>query len=178
MEGTRFQGFRAAAHQPTSRAAGGERRKAPRIPWEVQFSSGRLEGTGLIQDLSLSGANVMAVGPQPAPGEPARLFFSTRWSGQPLVLVAQVTRRTDCGFAVRFCDADARLKSQLIAAGLGLLRLTDAVDEPQVLAQPEPFESGEPLIAAPALVEPVDACAGGADSMVVFPGYMDESELK
>jgi hypothetical protein len=120
----------------------------------------------------------MAVGMQPAPGEPARLFFSTRWTEEPLVVVAKVTRRTDSGFAVRFCEADPRLKSQLIAAGLGLLRPADLEPEPRVFAEPEPFECGEALTAAPALVERVDSAHRGADCMVVFPGYMDESELK
>lgn len=174
MGGTRFQGFRASAQPPAPQAAVGERRRAPRIPWEVQFSSGRLEGTGILRDLSVSGAHIMALGIQPAPGEPARLYFSTCWTEEPLVVVAKVTRRTDSGFAVRFCEADPRL----IAAGLGLLRPADLEDEPRVFAEPEPFECDEELTTAPTLLERIDSADRGADCMVLFPGYMDESEPK
>ena len=72
-----------------------ERRDAPRLPGRVRFSAGRQEGTGLIEDLSLSGAHIAEANWCPDPGTQVRLYFASKESERPLCAFGKVIRSTE-----------------------------------------------------------------------------------
>ncbi len=94
-----------------------ERRDAPRLPRKVHFSTARMEGTGLIEDLSLSGANIAGTDCCPALGSRVRLSFATSDSQAPLYASGKVIRRRPFGFALRFEAVERSLQNLLLAAG-------------------------------------------------------------
>ena len=109
---TRKRAARQSRRHPVS-----ERRDAPRLPGRVCFSAGRLEGSGLIEDLSLSGAHVAQVDSCPELGTRVRLFFATDESETPRHATGKVIRRDDSSFALRFDVVEPSLQSFLLAAG-------------------------------------------------------------
>ena len=90
-------------------------RSAPRAPVQVQFSAGRVDGTGVIGDLSLSGAWIAEASASPAAGTLIALFLDTG-AGEPVRATAEVVRRTAKGFAVRFPTLNPQLRDFLSAA--------------------------------------------------------------
>ncbi len=97
-----------------------ERRDAPRLPGRVRFSAGRQEGTGLIEDLSLSGAHIAEANWCPDLGTQVRLFFASKESERPLCAFGRVIRSTGSSFAVRFKAVEQGLQGLLLAAGSSL----------------------------------------------------------
>ena len=94
-----------------------ERRDAPRLPGRVRFSAGRSEGSGLIEDLSLSGAHVAEASCSPELGTRVRLFFATNESETPLYAFGTVVRRSPASFVLRFQAVEPNLQGFLLAAG-------------------------------------------------------------
>ena len=94
-----------------------ERRDAPRLPGRVCFSAGRSEGSGLIEDLSLSGAHVAEASCSPELGSRVRLFFATKESEAPLYAFGTVVRRGPTSFVLRFEAVEPNLQGFLLAAG-------------------------------------------------------------
>ncbi len=103
---------RRSRRQPES-----ERRDAPRLPGRVRFSAGRSEGSGLIEDLSLSGAHVAEASCSPELGTRVRLFFATNESETPLYAFGTVIRRSPSSFALHFEAVEPSLQGFLLAAG-------------------------------------------------------------
>lgn len=93
---------------------GADRRGAPRASTRVFFSSGRIEGHGLIEDISLTGAQIADAERRLQPGTRVRLQFALL-EGKPIDVQGEVVRTTTTGFGVRFVNVDARLQSLLLA---------------------------------------------------------------
>ncbi len=105
------------AHGKEGSGRRSERRDAPRFPGRVHFSAGRMDGTGLIEDLSLSGANIAEADCCPKLGSRVRLSFATGESQSPLYASGKVIRRRPSGFALRFEAVERGLQSLLLAVG-------------------------------------------------------------
>lgn len=106
-----------SVHEKEGSGRQSERRDAPRFPGRVHFSAGRMEGTGLIEDLSLSGANIAEADCCPALGSRVRLSFATGESQSPLYASGKVIRRRPSGFALRFEAVERSLQNFLLAVG-------------------------------------------------------------
>ncbi len=90
-------------------------RAAPRAAVQVHFSAGRIDGTGVLEDLSLSGARIASASACPAPGTKIELVLIL--SGTERVRApAEVVRSTAKGFAVRFQRVDGELRDFVTAA--------------------------------------------------------------
>ena len=90
-------------------------RAAPRAPVQVHFSAGRIDGTGVLEDLSMSGGRIASASACPAPG--ARVELVLILSGTERVRApAEVVRSTAKGFAVRFQRVAAELRDFVPAA--------------------------------------------------------------
>ena len=74
-----------------------------------------MDGTGVIGDLSLSGAWIAEASASPATGTPIALFLDTG-TGETVRATAEVVRRTAKGFAVRFPRLNPELRDFLAAA--------------------------------------------------------------
>ena len=82
-----------------------KRRSAPRISGQVRFSSGRLEGTGYIHTISLSGARTVV-----------SLFFCIVEEGEMLEVTGEVVEQFPDGFSARFTRLDTPIQDLLFAA--------------------------------------------------------------
>lgn len=107
---------RRIARRHTRTPEASERRAAPRLAGRVSFSAGRLEGSGLIGDLSLAGAHVVQATVSPTLGTRVRLFFATPESDHPLSASGRVTRRGATDFALKFDAVEPSLQGALLAA--------------------------------------------------------------
>ncbi len=94
----------------------GQPRAAPQTPIEVHFSAGRIDGTGILEDLSLSGCRIASASACPAPGTKVELALVPSGKGEPVRSTAEVVRSRPGGFAVRFQRVDVKLKDFLTAA--------------------------------------------------------------
>ncbi len=93
-----------------------QRRSAARISGEVRFSSGRLEGTGYIHTISLSGARIATSAVVPQSGSVVSLFFCIVEEGEMLEVTGEVVEQFPDGFSVRFTRLDAPIQDLLFAA--------------------------------------------------------------
>jgi hypothetical protein len=92
-------------------------RAAPRIQLSVNFSSGRLEGTGLIQNLSLTGTQIRLLGTsgQPTVNAMIDLWFFIGTKKKPAAARGRVVRSSPSGFAVEFVRLDEKIHELLLA---------------------------------------------------------------
>lgn len=92
-------------------------RAAPRIKLSVSFSSGRLEGTGYIKDISLTGAKILLLesSGQPKLETMIDLWFSIGSYKEPLPARGRVVRSSPTEFAVEFVRVDKKIQSLLLA---------------------------------------------------------------
>ena len=90
-----------------------DQQRAPRasVCFVAQYGGKRIDGTGSLCNLSRTGALVEPAEPTVPPG--ARLKLEFRGLGSSIELAAEVVRRTDAGFAVRFADVDAETLARL-----------------------------------------------------------------
>ncbi len=80
----------------------------------VEFHGTVVVGKGTMVNGSLSGACIEQVTRLPARGQGLRLLLYLAPSGRALEVHGEVTRHTETGgFAVRFCELDARTVSVL-----------------------------------------------------------------
>ena len=104
-------------------------RVAPRfslgIPTRYQVSGEAPIGTGVIQNISKSGALVDDESCKAPVGSRIRLSFSLLPTSQPVKLSAEIVRMADTGFAVRFRDLDPRNRQLLEAALPKVAQLSD-----------------------------------------------------
>ncbi len=97
---------------------GPERRGFPRlrVPEGVRFSGEGVDGKGLIEDLSLSGIQVVDSDHIPEPGTLVELSLTDEAGSDGLVARGEVVRKTADGFAVRFTRISPGLQSALLNA--------------------------------------------------------------
>lgn len=88
-----------------------DRRRAGRIltRFEALLSSGREEGTGVLSDISTTGAAFADASVAPPPGTLVRAYVFVQ-PVSPFELVGRVVRRDDGGFAIEYekLDPDVR----------------------------------------------------------------------
>ena len=76
-----------------------------RTKFEALYSAGRLEGTGVLQDISYSGAHFEEASLLPSIGLEIRVYVFIQ-PVSPLELVGWVVRHTDNGFAIEYKVTD------------------------------------------------------------------------
>lgn len=89
-----------------------ERRAAPRIRLlsHAYFSAGRVEGRGVLYDLSATGARIEEATSRIKPGTKIHLTFALDEHDSSVSVSAAVVRETETGFAVHFVDPNQRVK--------------------------------------------------------------------
>ena len=88
-----------------------ESRKDPRFRtrFDTLYGAGSSEGTGILADLSYSGARLEGVSLWPAVGLEVRLYVFIQ-PVAPFELVGRVIRKTESGFAIAFDLVDPDLR--------------------------------------------------------------------
>jgi hypothetical protein len=78
-----------------------EKRRDPRFRtrFDALYSLGSQEGSGVLADISYSGARLDDTSPKPEPGTKVRLYVFVQ-PIQPFELIGHVVRHTDSGFAI------------------------------------------------------------------------------
>jgi hypothetical protein len=87
------------------------------VPGNVFFTAGVIQGSGIILDISATGAHVYRPTKDLPKGAVADLFFLQPDTERKLHAVGQVVRHTDTGFAVRFLRVERELEALVLAAG-------------------------------------------------------------
>ncbi len=87
-----------------------------RVPKRVRFSGEGVDGEGLIEDLSLSGIQVVHSDHIPEPGTLVELSLIDEAGTDGLVARGEVVRESADGFAVRFTRISPGLQCILLAA--------------------------------------------------------------
>lgn len=119
----------------------GDRRDDDRLrqPALALYSSGSVEGKGVLYDLSLTGARIEKASQRLEIGARLDLTFSLRGDVFPVEIAATVTRETRRGFAVRFdgLEGDAHDLLEGVIADLELRRvLEDEEDTEPTITSP------------------------------------------
>ena len=102
---------------PADESGRSKTRAAPRIQLSVSFSSGRLEGTGFVQDISLNGARIRLLekSGQPKLDTMVDLWFSLGTNREPVAARGWVVRSSPDQFAVEFVRLDEKVQRLLLA---------------------------------------------------------------
>ena len=81
------------------------RRRAGRVPtqFESLYSAGRSEGTGILSDISYTGAMIEGASIKPEIGKPLRIYVFVQ-PVAPFEIVGHVVRHTEQGFAIEYPD--------------------------------------------------------------------------
>ena len=90
----------------------------PSVPGRVLFTAGAIRGTGMLLDISTSGAHIYKPSKNVPAGIVVDLYFLQSGTERRLHAEAQVVRRTDEGFAVRFLHIERELETLVLAATL------------------------------------------------------------
>ena len=88
----------------------------PSVPGSVLFSAGAIRGSGIILDISATGAHIYKPSKNVRRGVVVDLFFLQSDAERRLHAVGEVVRRTESGFAVRFLRVERELESLVLAA--------------------------------------------------------------
>ena len=105
------------ADRSASKAAGDTQcKQVPRaervkVRFQTRFGSKSVSGTGMVQNISPTGALVEPGTPKLEP--PATLQITLPFLGRSFDVEAEVVRKTDKGFAIRFVRLDALVHSVL-----------------------------------------------------------------
>ena len=91
----------------------------PRVPGRVVFTAGVIEGSGIIMDISATGAQIYRPSTTLPKGAVADLFFLQPDTQRKLHAVGQVVRLTDDGFAVHFLRVERELETLVLNAAGG-----------------------------------------------------------
>jgi hypothetical protein len=94
-------------------------RDYPRVPGRVEFTAGVISGSGIIMDISATGAHVYRPTKDLPKGAVADLFFLQPDTERKLHAVGQVVRHTETGFAVHFLRVERELEALVLAAAEG-----------------------------------------------------------
>ena len=104
------------SHQRKRSAPRISHREYPSVPGNVSFSAGAIRGTGILLDISATGAHVYRPSKIVPRGVELELFFLQPDTGRKLYALGEVVRRTDSGFAVRFLRVERELETLILAA--------------------------------------------------------------
>ena len=87
------------------------RRRDGRITtqFESLYSAGRAEGTGMLADISYSGAMIEGASLKPEIGKPLRIYVFVQ-PVAPFELVGTVVRHTENGFAIEYPTLDEEVR--------------------------------------------------------------------
>jgi hypothetical protein len=99
-----------------SRAVRVSNRDYPSVPGKVTFRAGVIEGSGIILDISTTGAHVYRPTKDLPKGAVADFFFLQPDTGRKLYAVGQVTRNEETGFAVHFLRIERELEALVLSA--------------------------------------------------------------
>jgi hypothetical protein len=88
----------------------------PRVPGRVTFTAGVIQGSGIIMDISATGAQIYRPSTTLPKGAVADLFFLQPETNRKLRAVGQVVRLTDEGFAVHFLRVERELEQLVLSA--------------------------------------------------------------
>ncbi len=91
----------------------GRKKRRVGVRFRTRFEGRRIVGTGVVTNISESGALIEEADPLLVSGGRIRLRFSFYDDSLPIEVGAVVVRPTDSGFAVRFSGMDARLRALL-----------------------------------------------------------------
>jgi hypothetical protein len=104
------------AHKVKRSAPRISHREYPNVPGSVSFHAGAIRGTGILLDISATGAHVYMPTKVVPRGVELELFFLQSDTGRKLYAVGEVVRRTDSGFAVRFLRVERELETLILSA--------------------------------------------------------------
>ncbi len=104
------------ANRELRRAARVSPKTHPTIPGQVNFRAGEVEGSGLILDLSRTGAHVFRASHELEPGIQVELYFLQPSTSRRMHATCEVVRRTSSGFAVKFLRLERELEQLVLAA--------------------------------------------------------------
>jgi c-di-GMP-binding flagellar brake protein YcgR len=76
----------------------------------VFFWAGRVEGRGVLYDLSIGGARIDEAAPQMPAGTEIGLTFALREDDSPIQIRGEVVRETPDGFGVKFTEVNEQLR--------------------------------------------------------------------
>jgi hypothetical protein len=99
-----------------SRAVRVSHQDYPRVPGRVVFTAGAIEGSGIIMDISATGAQVYRPSKILPKGAVADMFFLQPDTQRKLHAVGQVVRTTEDGFAVHFLRVERELETLVLNA--------------------------------------------------------------
>ncbi len=88
-----------------------------RVNIGVLCSSGIERGSGVLADISLSGALIDETSLRPRLGAPVKIRFDLAGSDSPIELVGAVVRHTPSGFALQFATSE-QIVGQLLDRGI------------------------------------------------------------
>lgn len=88
----------------------------PGMPGNVHFIAGAIRGDGMILDISSTGAHIYKPTKNVPRGVVVDLFFLQSDTERRLHAEAEVVRRTEDGFAVRFLRVERELETLVLAA--------------------------------------------------------------
>lgn len=88
----------------------------PSVPGSVHFTAGAIRGSGLILDISATGAHIYKPTKNAHPGIVIDLYFLQPETERRLHATGEVVRRTETGFAVRFLRVERELETLVLAA--------------------------------------------------------------
>ena len=87
----------------------------PTIPGQVNFRAGEVEGSGLILDLSSTGAHIFRASHELEPGTKVELYFLQPSTSRRMHATCEVVRNTESGFAVKFLRLERELEQLVLA---------------------------------------------------------------
>jgi hypothetical protein len=91
-------------------------REYPSVPGNVSFAAGAIRGTGILLDISATGAHVYMPTKIVPRGVEIEMFFLQSETGRKLYALGEVVRRTESGFAVKFLRVERELETLILAA--------------------------------------------------------------
>ena len=80
-----------------------------RTQFETLYSAGRLEGSGILADISYSGAMIVEASLRPDVGEKIRLYVFVH-PVSPFELIGNVVRHTEDGYAIEYEVLDPEVR--------------------------------------------------------------------
>ena len=108
---TRFKPIRGPVDTAGMASDSSNRRRAGRVStqFESLYSAGRTEGTGVLADISFTGAMVEGASMKPEIGKPLRIYVFVQ-PVAPFELVGTVVRHTENGFAIEYPDVSDEVR--------------------------------------------------------------------
>jgi len=77
--------------------------------FEIMYSSGREDGSGILADISYNGALLIRASVQPRLGSQVRVFVHSN-EDSPFEVVGKVVRLVENGFAIEYADLNPELR--------------------------------------------------------------------